>query len=735
MQNPIFSAKFITAGLTLGEKCPIFMKKFSIDGAVKRAVMHVSALGVYEAKINGKRICNDYMLPGWTEYKKRLQYQSYDVTSLLAENNEIRIGAGHGWWGLKINDERRVFGTPKDYPSVIAALEITFNDGKKLVIPTDESWKYCESAVQRSHIYHGEVIDNRIEILPYEKCSPVSILDTDKSVLIPHEGPYVREIERLGVKKIIHSPMNETILDFGQEITGTVEFTLDAEGGERIKLYHGEVLDKDGNFYNANYREAEALIDYTASSGRQTYKAYYTFFGFRYIKVEGWPGEITKESFSAIVLHSDMKRTGYFKCGHAKLNKLYENIIWGQRDNYLDIPTDCPQRDERLGWTGDTQMFARTGAINYDTEKFFLKWLRDAQASQFDNGGMPHTVPRVAHWPVGLDSSAAWGDAACIVPWEIYFAYNNKALLKECYPMMKKWVHYILNMPGKKYLWQNGNHFGDWLGLDAPAGSYLGSTNCELIATAFFYRSTCILTEASKVLGYKHEKYEEMAKKIKSAFLSAYVKRGKLISDTQTAHVLTLHFGLVDDIPELKSKLADRLIELVEAAGDALQTGFVGTPYLLDVLTEIGRPDKAYKLLLREEFPSWLFSVNMGATTVWEHWDSMREDGSFWSTDMNSFNHYAYGACASWFYRTICGIKPLDPGYRVIEIAPIPSRELGFAKARIETRSGTVMSGWTYETEGVRYTFTVPDGVVAHVRIDGSCYELAGGSYTMWGKA
>ena len=441
------------------------------------------------------------------------------------------------------------------------------------------------------------------------------------------------------------------------------------------------------------------------------------------------------ENFAAIVLHSDIKRTGYFKCGHTKLNKLYSNIIWGQRDNFLDIPTDCPQRDERLGWTGDTQMFSRTACINYDCQKFYEKWLNDMISAQRDDGRIPHVIPTVAHWSEKEDSSAAWADASCIVPIEVYTAYGNEKMLKKCYPMMKKWVGYILSKEGKKYLWQNNKHFGDWLGLDAPAGSYKGSTSEELIATAFFYYSTTLVAKASRILGYGAEKYDKMAERIRSAYQKEYIKRGKLISDTQTAHVLTIHFGLVDDKPQLKARLGERLVELIEEFGDRLKTGFVGTPYLLDALTDIGRADKAYTLLLQEQYPSWLFSVNMGATTIWEHWDGMREDGSFWSRDMNSFNHYAYGACASWFYRTICGIKPKEPEYKSFDISPIPSPELGYAKARIETRSGVIVSEWVYENDGIRYTFTVPSGTSATITVDGVTKEYAPGTYTMWGKA
>ena len=354
-------------------------------------------------------------------------------------------------------------------------------------------------------------------------------------------------------------------------------------------------------------------------------------------------------------------------------------------------------------------------------------------SEQSETGELPHVVPDVLRVN-GTKNSTAWCDAACIVPIEVYRAFGSKKLLREHLPMMKKWVGYISSRAGRKCLWQGDNHFGDWLGLDAPEGSYTGSTDKDLIATAYYYLSTAIVAEALKELGRRSDKYDSLAERIRKAFKKEYIKRGRLTSDTQTAHAVTIKFGLVDDDPSLKAKLGERLVGLVEANGDRLQTGFVGTPYLLDALTEIGRADKAYALLLQEKFPSWLFSVNMGATTIWEHWDSMREDGSFWSTDMNSFNHYAYGACAAWFYRTICGIKPTMPAYEEIEISPIPNKALGFAKAKICTRHGEIMSAWVYEKDAVRYTFSIPNGVNAKVTVDGSTYELSGGEYTLWGK-
>ena len=730
MKNPIYNAEFICASEKWVPVCPYFRKNLHLNGEIRRAELHISSLGIFEAKINGNRVGNDYMTPGWTNYKKRLQYFSYDVTDMLTADSDITVGVGSGWYSSRggfIDTKDGMYGT---HPALIAAIEILYKNGERELIVTDESWLVAKSECIFSGIYDGETVDARITP---EFCSHAELFDYDKSNLIPQEGERTIEVEYVPVKEIITTPSGECVLDFGQEITGTVEFTLNAKGSERVRLLHGEVLDAEGNFYRDNYRTARSEIDYTAKAGRQTYKAKYTFFGFRYVKLVDWCEEVRKENFRGIVLHSDMKRTGHFTSGHEKLNKLYSNIIWGQRDNFLDVPTDCPQRDERLGWTGDAQVFARTASINYDTERFYTKWLRDMASEQFEDGGVPHIIPDVFRKD-DTKNSTAWSDAACIIPWELYMAYGNKRLLKEHLPMMKKWVKYVHGRAGRSNLWLGDRHFGDWLGIDAPEGSYTGSTDKDLIASAYYYRVTSLVGMACSELGMKSERYERLAEGIREAYKKKFIKRGALTSDTQTAHVLTLHFGLADDEPELKEKLGKRLVELIEANGDRLTTGFVGTPYLLDALTEIGRSDKAYTLLLQEKFPSWLYSVNMGATTIWEHWDGMKEDGSFWSTDMNSFNHYAYGACASWFYRTICGIRAKAPAYKEIELCPIPSERLGHARASIDTRSGRIVSEWVYEKDCIRYSFEIPDGVHAYVSVDGVTKECNGGSFTMWGK-
>ena len=734
----IHQAKFISGPAEWGKHCPKFLRRFSAREAVRSAVLEISALGVYECFINGERVGDFYMAPGWTVYPERVQYQSYDVTDMLRGENEIVIGVGHGWFASRLGAPTSTRGVYGQYPAVIATLHIEYVDGEENIV-TDGEWLVGKSEITKSQIYDGESCDAQA-VTEYSQNAEIYEYST---TLIAHEGEYVRETERIRAKEVIITPRGDTVLDFGQEVTGVVEFVIEnAKGGETVKIECAEILDKNGEFYNGNYRSAESLIEYTAKAGRQVYKPHYTFFGFRYLRLTDWCEEVRPERFTAVVMHSDIKRTGYFECGHEKINKLYSNIVWGQRGNFLDIPTDCPQRDERLGWTGDAQVFCRTAAINYDVERFFRKWLRDVAIEQRESGAVPATIPfpfadysktRQELSATYVKASAAWGDVATVCPFEIYVAYGDRQLLREFYPMMKKWVEFMHASGDEEYLWLGGNHYGDWLGLDAPSGSYKGSTDEDLIATAFYYYSTGLLIKAARVIGVSADEiayYDDMRAKVKAAFAKRFINGDRLTSDTQTAYVLTLHFGLYPS--GTREAFARRLVELIEENGCSLTTGFVGTPYLLDTLTEIGRKDLAYKLLLREEYPGWLFSVNMGATTVWEHWDGLREDGSVWSEDMNSFNHYAYGSVASWIYRVCAGIRPdeNEPAYKHFYIEPVPCRALGYAKAKIDSRAGEIVSEWRYEGDSVRYHFTVPEGAIATVTIDGITKDYSAGDYS-----
>ncbi|MBR2459792.1 MAG: family 78 glycoside hydrolase catalytic domain [Clostridia bacterium] len=721
MNESIYSARFISGPEEWERQCPVFRRGLKITKECVKATMCASSLGVYTAYINGQRVGKQVLTPGWTDYKTRLQYQTEDVTSLIScGDNEIIISVGHGWYASRIGTPNNTKGIYSQIPYAIAALTVEYADGSKETVYTDESWSVARSAVLMSQIYDGETYDARKTEFEW---MPAIVSEKPTSILIPQEGEDILELCRTSAVKLIYTPAGETVIDFGQEVTGYVEFTVKGSSGQTVKIEHAEILDKDGNFYNENYRSALSMVTYILRDGTQTYKAHHTFYGFRYIRLTDWPEEIKLEHFTAISVYSDMKRTGWFECGVPKVNKLFSNIIWGQVDNFLDIPTDCPQRDERLGWTGDAEVFCRTATLNFDTRKFFKKWLRDLWSEQEAfNGAIPHIVPNL--WSHQF-SSAAWGDAATVCPWEIYIAFNDKEVLSDQFDSMKAWVEYIRGM-GDEYLWNAGSHFGDWLGIDAPEGSYKGSTDQYLIATAYYYLSCGLLVKAGKVLGKDVSEYEKLAVNIKKAFNSTYVAgEGRLTSDTQTAYVVALDFGLVDN----KALFAKRLVELIEERGDALSTGFVGTPYLLRVLSDNGYSEKAYTLLLREEFPSWLFSVNMGATTIWEHWDGLREDGSVWSKDMNSFNHYAYGSVAAWMYGNAAGIKidEAKPGYEHFFITPEPDERLGYVKARYESRYGSIRSEWRYEGDKIRYCFEIPKGTTADVTVGGVTRVLGEG--------
>ena len=718
----IKKSSWITVQETAGDVCPVFRRRVRTEKQVKEASLMITALGVYRASLDGFRVGDFVLAPGWTSYDKRLQVQTYDVTELLgtAREHELCVTVGRGWFRSPIpgftdsEDKRRRYDQPC---GLIALLRIEYEDGSAEEIRTDESWEYGESPVRFSEIYDGERYDARFKP---EYGKPARLLTFSKEILIPQEGEIIRETERVPAVEIITTPAGETVVDFGQEVTGYVEFRVTAEEGDAVRFLHGEVLDAAGNFYHANYRSARAEVSYICRKGEQHWHPQLTFFGFRYIRLLNWPGEAKKEDFTAIVVHSDMKRTGWLSSGDPMLNRLFSNIVWGQRGNYVDVPTDCPQRDERLGWTGDAQAFVKAGAMFYDVERFFAKWLKDLAADQRRSGEVGQIIPDVMP---EMPASAAWGDAAVICPWEIYQAYGGTKILASQFESMKGWVDYITSDTKEPGLWAGHFHFGDWLGLDAPSGSYKGSTRDDFIATAFYYHSAELLAKSGRLLGRDMACYEALLKEIKAAFRNAYPEYR-----TQTEHVLAIRFGLAED----PQKTADDLAAMVRAAGTQLTTGFVGTPYLLHVLTDYGYAELAWSLLLRRDYPGWLYSVGKGATTVWEHWDGIREDGSFWSTDMNSFNHYAYGAVADWVFEKAAGIGHPEeaPGYKRVIIRPHPDRRVGQLEAKLKTRNGDVRSFWKYEDGGVKYEFhlDMPGTVI----LPGRRQDVEPGDYTFF---
>ncbi len=708
---------FITAA-NMGDVCPVFRRRFLVHKQIQQAALEITALGVYVAELNGIRVGDFVLAPGWTSYEHRLQVQTYDVTELLTEENELHVTVGKGWfrspipgWEDSEDKRRRV----SQLCGLIAALTLCYKDGSSETIGTDASWDVGESSVRFSEIYDGERCDATFETQEWEQAS---LLDWSKEILIPQEGEVIREIERLGATRVFSTPAGETVVDFGQEVTGYAEINLDAHAGDRVRFTHGEVLDADGNFYNANYRSAKAEVEYICREGKQRWHPVLTFFGFRYLKILDWPGEATAKSFTAISVHSEMRRTGRIESGDELLNQFISNVVWSQRDNFLDVPTDCPQRDERLGWTGDAQAFVKAASYNYDVERFFRKWLRDLAADQRESGEVGQVIPDVMPY---APSSAAWGDAAVICPWQIYQTYGDIAVLEEQFSSMKAWVDYIGKSTTTPDLWTGHFHFGDWLGLDAPAGSYKGSSREDFVATAFYAHSTELLIKTGKLLGADMSEYEEQYARTVSAFRNAFPDYL-----TQTEHVLAVQFGLTEHPQET----ADKLANMIKAAGNEQRTGFVGTPYLLHVLSDYGHSGLVWKLLLRKAYPGWLFSVCHGATTVWEHWDGIRSDGSFWSSDMNSFNHYAYGAVIDWLYQKAAGLDHNEdaPGFAALRFEPHPCREIGFLNTELDTRHGTIRTSWHYDGDWVQISLETPVPAVAI--LPSGIKELAPGDYT-----
>jgi alpha-L-rhamnosidase len=694
-------AEWIRAKEKMKDVCPVFKKEWKSNKKIKEATLYSSALGIYKICLNGRGVSDYVLAPGWTAYETRVQYQAYDITALLQEENVLTAIVGKGWYSspmpgwIETEDKER---RKKLNNAWIAELHLTYEDDTKEIIPTDETWEYAESPVRFSEIYDGETYE--AGFIP-SSWKPAIIHQWSKEILVAQEGEIIKEQERINAVSVFITPKGETVVDFGQEVTGYIEFELDAKQGEKIRILHGEVLDKEGNFFNENYRSAKSEINYICKNGKQKYSPQLTFFGFRYIKLAEFPVVPLSSMFTAVVVHSDIKRIGCLSCSNESLNKLFTNIIWGQKGNFLDIPTDCPQRDERLGWTGDAQTFIKAASYNYDVEKFFSKWLHDLKAEQGKDGAVGQVVP---DYMPDCFPSAAWGDASTICPWQIYMAYGNKQILSDQFESMKKWVDYITNATTEESLWIGGEHFGDWLGLDAPQGSYRGSSREDFIASAFYAYSTSLVIKAGKVLGEDISEYEQLHANIKKAFNRKFTEY-----NTQTECILAVWFELTED----KQKAADKLAELIKQAESKLQTGFVGTPYILHVLSGYGYTELAYTLLLRTEYPSWLYPVTKGATTIWEHWDGIMEDGNMWSNDMNSFNHYAYGAVADWVYEVAAGITPLEAGFAKVIIAPQPDKRLSWLRASINTRYGQVISKWEWDGTVVKYEIETPvEGII-----------------------
>ncbi len=710
---------------------PMFRKGFTVAKKIKSATAYITSHGLYEAHINGHRVGDAYLTPGYTSYNKRLQYQAYDVTNLLQPGaNAVGASLGSGWYRgfYGIGDKHAIYGTDI---ALLLQLDITYIDGTKAIIGTDDSWKTSTGEVRSAEIYLGSVIDSRMEQKGWSspgfddaKWTAVTVQNYSKSNLIATVNEPVRKHEIFKALKIFTTPKGEKVIDFGQNLVGVVKFKVSGKAGDKIVISHAEVIDKAGNFYTENLRSATSQNTFILKGGgEETFEPQFTWQGFRFIRIEGYPGDIKPEDFTAIALYSDMPATGSFTCSNPMINQLQHNIQWGQKGNFLDIPTDCPQRDERLGWTGDAQVFSRTATYNMNAHNFFAKWLKDVALDQFADGSVPHVIPDAFDngKPSGGGGSAGWSDVATIVPWNMYLAYGDKEILANQYSSMKAWVDCMKNRSHNN-LWNTGGHFGDWLFYtknDDNDGS-AAITSKYLIAQCFYAYSTQLLINAAKVLGNSVDEatYTKLLGDVKAAYLKEYVTPNGLISsDTQTAYTLALQF---DMLPEnLRQQAAQRLADNVRRYGNHLTTGFLGTPYLCSALSRFGYSDVAFKLLLQDTYPSWLYPVKKGATTIWERWDGIKTDGTFEVPSMNSYNHYAYGAIGDWMYRTVAGLdtKTDQVGYKGIIIKPTIGGNLTTVAADYETPYGKASSHWKVEGGNLTLDVTIPANTTATIYV------------------
>lgn len=724
-RNQPWSAGWITPEFDK-EIHPILSKEFTLDKEIKSARAYVCGLGLYEMNFNEQKAGDEFLTPYCNAYDKWLQYQTYDITDLLQPGqNDVEVMLGNGWYKGRFGfegEEAELYG---DQFALLCEIRVEFTDGTSTLICTDDSWKARKSKIKASNIYDGEVYDAAFDNSSH---FDVEEIDLGFDRLQARLSLPVVIKEKIKPEKVINTPAGETVLDMGQNMVGWVQFKTDAPEGTEILLQHGEVL-QEGNFYRENLRSAKAEFKYTADGKEKIVRPHFTFYGFRYVKITGWPGEVNPDDFTGCVLYSDMEHMGNIETDREPVNRLFLNALWGQKGNFLDVPTDCPQRDERMGWTGDAQVFSGTACFNMDSFAFFTKYGYDLWQEQKDRDGMvPMVIPAV-----NLDGggSSAWGDAATIIPWNVYLHYGDNAILEQQFASMKAWVDYIKKCDeesGTERLWTTGFHFGDWLALDGDdPKSPMGGTETDYIASAYYCYSSRLVARAAEVLGKTElaRKYSNLAAEVKQAIIDEYVtKNGRLAVSTQTAHVLALFMDLVQE--KHRGRIADDLQERLKKDGYHLKTGFVGTPYLCRVLSENGYNDLAYTLLLNDDYPGWLYAVKMGATTIWERWNSLLPDGKISDTGMNSLNHYAYGSIVEWMYRNMAGINPTaeKPGFKHVQLTPQPDYRFKYVKASLNSAAGLYESQWSLSNEGdLHFEFNIPfnataDLVLPHADID-----------------
>lgn len=699
---------------------PVLKKEFIAEKGIAQARLYICGVGLYKAYVNGEKAGNDLLAPFINDYKECLQYQTYDVTEFLVADNQIAIYLGKGWYmgRFGLDGKECNFG---DRMAAIAELHVTYEDGSTQVIATDESWQYCGSDVEDSGIYFGEIINRQLWSGRENPLKSVEKVAIGTKLVERYSLPVIVK-ERLTPVEVIHTPAGETVLDMGQNFAGMMEFTADFPAGTKITIECGEIL-QQGNFYHENYREAESTFTYISDGRRELVHPHFSYYGYRYLKVEGWPGELKAEDITGLVVYSDLERTGFIETSNEKINRLYQNCLWSQKSNFIDMPTDCPQRSERLGWTGDAQVFAPTACYNMDTRAFFHKFLRDLRSEQLRcDGGVPNYIPNLESFG---GACSVWGDVATFMPANIYEKFGNLKEMEAYYPLMRDWVDYMTRVDeknGHHYLFKPGFQFGDWLALDGVTEqSFKGSTDDDYIGAVYYYKSTELLAKTAENLAVDadestkgaYEKdaasYKELAEKIKTAVLDEYfTPNGRLSVDTQAAYIIALKFGLYRSKEVLINQFKDRL----KKDCYEIKCGFVGAPLLCMTLCENGMEDLAYHFLFKEGFPSWLYCVNLGATTIWERWNSLLPDGTCSGTGMNSFNHYSYGSVVEFLYAYVGGIRALTPGFKHAVIAPVPDMKFRYFKASYDSVCGNYVSNWNIREDG---TFAL------HVEIPFDC--------------
>ena len=703
---------------------PVFCRTVPVKKPVAAARLYICGLGLYEAAWNGEKIGDELLAPYCTNYDSWVQYQTYDVTRQLQADGVLSVTLGNGWYKGRFGFDQRI---PQPYYGhewkLIAELHLRYADGSAEIIGTDESWQVTGSNTLFSNIYDGEWRDDTLPAL-----APVSatLVEPPKGALTARLSTPVRVREELPAI-LLHTPAGETVLDIGQNQAGIFRLKVNLPKGAKIRLQFGEIL-QDGNFYRDNLRTAKAEYRYTSDGLPHILQPNFTYYGYRYVKVEGIPS-LDASDFTALALYSELPAIGRLTTGNAKVNQLISNTAWGQKSNFLDLPTDCPQRDERMGWTGDAQVFAPTACYLRDCAAFFAKYLRDIRSEQQALGGMvPMVVP-----DFGIKAtSAAWGDAVCILSWTLYQYTGDKEALARAYPSMTAWLDYVAAQEGENHGWARQRHFGDWLALDAKdLNGMVGATDTGLVALWYYRHSLLLTAEAAAVLGKEKDaarwktEADHLCRELRAAY---FEPDGHCKVHTQTALLLALQ----DDLAPNRNAAASQLRQLLEESGGMLQTGFVGTPLLCSTLTSLGEEKSAFHLLLNEAYPGWLYAVNLGATTIWERWNSVEPDGHIAKNGMNSLNHYSYGAVVAWLFAGVAGLAPAEPGFRRAFLAPHFCKELGHAEASYESAAGRWQVSWRILPDGqVSYCCTVPFGCTGQLTLPhgGGNYELGPGTF------